>query len=195
MKKIMLLFFLLCTACTKIESLEGPYIVGYVVDGDTLDVNFGRIRLSGINTPETGECYYEEAKEKLQELTLFQEVRLEEDETNKDKYGRYLRYVYTNTTFVNAYLVQQGYARVFDKYNATTKYYVQLKELEKIAQEQKKGLWSCTDPFENCLYVASKNSKVYHSPDCKWAKRIKPENRICIQSEQELVNYTAPKSC
>jgi len=177
------------------DEIEGPYIVYGVVDGDTLDVEQGRIRLSGINTPETGECYYEEAKEKLAELTLYQEVYLERDETDMDKYGRMLRYVYTNSTFVNAHLVQFGYARVYDKYNETTKRYSELKILEDEARAQKLGIWSCTNLVEDCLYVASKNSRVYHKPTCKWAKRIKPENLICIHSEEELEGYEPAKSC
>ncbi len=35
------------------------------------------------------------------------------------------------------------------------------------------------------LYVASKNGKVYHKPDCAFAKKIKEENRIWFSSEEE----------
>src|SRR3989344_4750009 len=71
---------------------EGPFNVTNVVDGDTLDIeNFGRIRLSGINTPETGECYYQEAKNKLKELTFGKEVTVESDKEDIDKYSRLLR--------------------------------------------------------------------------------------------------------
>ena len=195
MKALILILSLLLSGCTlQGNSIQGPYTVGHVVDGDTLDVSLGRIRLSGINTPETGECYYEEAKEKTRELTENKEVYLETDFTNLDKYGRYLRYVYVNDTFVNGELVVEGYARVFDKYNSTTKYYAHLKLLEREAQDEKVGLWACPAE-EACLYVASKNSKVYHAPDCKWVKRIKAENRICIHSEEELQGYTKSKSC
>jgi hypothetical protein len=37
-------------------------------------------------------------------------------------------------------------------------------------------------------YVASKNSKVFHRPDCSWAKRIKPENLIGYNSRDEAIN-------
>ena len=75
---------LLCSCSITGQSVgngfEGPYEVTYVVDGDTLDVNISeRIRMSGINTPETGECYYQEAKDRLTELTLGKEVYLEPD--------------------------------------------------------------------------------------------------------------------
>lgn len=195
MKLFLLGALLLLAGCSmETAQMQGPYIVSNVVDGDTADVSFGRLRFSGINTPEVGECYYEEAKTKVKELILNKEVYLESDDTDKDKYGRYLRYIYVNGTFVNAELVLEGYARVFDKYNTTTKYYADLKVLEKKAQEQKIGIWACPEE-EHCLYVASKNSKVYHSPDCKWAKRISAENRICIHSEEELQGYTKSKSC
>jgi hypothetical protein len=37
-------------------------------------------------------------------------------------------------------------------------------------------------------YVASKNSKVFHKPDCIWAKRIKPENLVNYSSRDEAIN-------
>ena len=35
------------------------------------------------------------------------------------------------------------------------------------------------------MFVASKNSKIYHKPDCKYVKRIKEENIIWFQSAKE----------
>jgi len=187
MKRILILLILLLTSCS---TLEGPYLVTNVIDGDTLDIETGeRIRLSGINTPETGECYYQEAKDVLADLTLNQYVYLERDIENKGKYGRLLRYIYVDGAMVNAFLVSEGYARVYDKYNETTKYYSELKQVE----DKTKGLWVCEDPQANCLYVASKNSNVYHTPGCKYAKRIKPKNLLCFHSEEEIENLT--KSC
>ena len=36
-------------------------------------------------------------------------------------------------------------------------------------------------------FVASKNSKVFHKPDCRWAKRIKPENLVGYNSRDEAI--------
>lgn len=33
-----------------------------------------------------------------------------------------------------------------------------------------------------CAFVGSRNSNKYHVPTCSWAKRIKPENRVCFAS-------------
>ena len=46
-------------------------IVSKVIDGDTIKLQNGeRVRLLGINTPEMGQPYYEEATNRLKELIL-----------------------------------------------------------------------------------------------------------------------------
>jgi len=188
--------FLISTVFSSPLQREGPYLVTHVVDGDTLDIETGaRIRLSGINAPETGECYYSDAIEALETLVLGKYVYTEQDVTLTDKYGRALRYIYVNDTFVNGYLVQHGYVKVYDKYQNDTNRYDELKELEKEPRETSLGVWSCTNSLEGCLYVASKNSKIYHKPECKWAKKIMPENLICFHSEEEIAEYEPAKSC
>lgn len=198
MLKKFLFVFLILTLINGCEddSLEGPFKVTKVIDGDTVELNNSkRIRFSGINTPETGECYYQEAKDKLTELTLKKDVFLERDRTNIDKYGRLLRYVYIGDILVNSILVEEGYARVFDKYKEDTKKYKELKEKESLAKGKKVGLWGCDDKKESCLYVGSKNSNTYHKPDCKWAKKIKPENLVCYKTESEVKGISPCKSC
>lgn len=46
-------------------------------------------------------------------------------------------------------------------------------------------------------YVASKNSTVFHYPDCKWAQRIKEENKIWFKTREEALKkgYTPCKVC
>ncbi len=148
--KIVLLFLLIflsgcVTGETIKEELEGPYNVTKVIDGDTLDINISeRIRLSGINAAERGECYYKEAKIKLYELVYGKNIFLEKDKSNRGKYGRLLRYVYINSENVNKLLVKEGYVKVYDKYKEDTKRYYELKEAEKIAIENKLGIWNCS---------------------------------------------------
>lgn len=47
------------------------------------------------------------------------------------------------------------------------------------------------------IFVASKNSNIYHKPDCQYAKRIKEENKIWFQSakEAEKAGYKPDKNC
>ncbi|MBI2507616.1 thermonuclease family protein [Candidatus Woesearchaeota archaeon] len=189
---IFLIFIFLASGCitgSTVRELNGPFLVTKVVDGDTLDLsNNERIRMSGINTPETGECYYQEAKKKLAELVLNKEVYVEKDRSDRDKYGRLLRYIYLNETdliFVNGVLVENGYARVYDKYKSDTKRYNELKKIEGIAKENNIGVWNCVDNKKDCLYVGSKDSDKFHTPECKFAKKIKPENLVCFYSLED----------
>lgn len=85
-----------------------------VVDGDTIRlVNGEYVRLLGINAPEKGQEYYEEAKNRLQELIGSKKVVLKKDFEDEDKYGRWLRYVYVDREMVNIKLVREGYAKPY----------------------------------------------------------------------------------
>ena len=85
-----------------------------VIDGDTFELaTKDRVRLICIDTPELGDKGSYEAKEYLESLVLNKEVRLEKDISETDRYGRLLRYVYVNETFVNKELVQKGYAEIY----------------------------------------------------------------------------------
>ena len=46
-------------------------------------------------------------------------------------------------------------------------------------------------------YVANHNSILFHHPECAWAKRIKPENRVVFQSVEDAASkqYVPCKTC
>lgn len=125
------------------DQFEGlPQTVVRVVDGDTFILLNGRVvRLVGIDTPEYSKYYYEEATERLTELIERKNVTLETDITNTDNYGRLLRYVYVNDTFVNLVMVREGYAKVLIIY-PDDKYVKELKEAMLSAREEKLGIWN-----------------------------------------------------
>lgn len=190
-------------------------VVTRVVDGDTIVVSLNgqdyKVRFIGINTPERGRPYYLEATEKTKELCLGKQVRLEKDVSETDKYGRLLRYVYVGDTFVNAELVKQGYAQQFTL-PPDVKYADLFKKLASEARERQAGLWSpnLTSPSApsninesgaatkiNAGFVGNLNSKVYHRPDCPYAKKILPNNTICFATAEAAKNqgYRPCKSC
>lgn len=139
-----MVLLLLMVACTPSNHLDGPFNVTRVIDGDTIVINTGeKVRLSGINTPEKKECYYEEAKNKLSDLVYGKKIYLERDYSNKGKYGRLLRYVHMNGKDINFILVREGYAKVYDKYAYDTKKYKEMKKEELNARNTKLGVWSC----------------------------------------------------
>ncbi len=86
-----------------------------VIDGDTIEVDGGtRVRLIGVDTPETAECFGSEATRYANELLpAGTRVRLVYDVARLDPYGRTLAYVYklTDGVFVNLALARNGFAQ------------------------------------------------------------------------------------
>ncbi len=116
--------------------------VDYVIDGDTVTLEDGRkVRYLGIDTPEIGEYYYEEATQRNRELVEGKVVELRPGSRNIDDYGRYLRYIYVDGTFVCAELVAQGYAKAYRK-GPEERYSQYLFQLEEEAKAGNKGLWA-----------------------------------------------------
>lgn len=131
-----------------IFSKEGEYAeVSRVIDGDTAELSDGRrVRYIGIDTPESKkenipkECFSEEASARNRDLVEGKKILLIRDVSDTDVYGRLLRYVYEGEVFVNARLVEEGYARkVFIKPDVSE--YDLFSRLEEEAKREKRGLW------------------------------------------------------
>lgn len=112
-----------------------------VIDGDTfvLEDN-SRVRLIGINAPESDYCFAIESTEKLIELLEGKEVLLEKDISDVDRYDRLLRYVYLEDILINKYLVEKGYA-VASAYPPDIKFKKDLILAQEIAEKNQSGLW------------------------------------------------------
>jgi micrococcal nuclease len=170
-------------------------LVTRVIDGDTIVVLLNgreeRVRLIGIDTPERGRPYFEEATRKTAEFVLGKKVKLVKDVSERDKYGRLLRYVYAGSLFVNAELVRQGFAMVYT-YPPDVKYSEYFLKLQQEARENNRGLWSDQVSVHTSkssgYYVASKRSDVFHLPDCTYARKIAPYNLIRFSSREEAIN-------
>jgi len=145
------------------EKNEQFYSVIKVVDGDTIDIDIDgtieRIRLIGIDTPETVDprkpvqCFGKEASAKAKEWFSGKQVALEIDDAEGDrgKHGRLLRYVRTkNGFFYNLEIIKQGYAYEYT-YDTTYKYQQEFKDAEKYAMDNELGLWApgVCDDFNN----------------------------------------------
>ncbi|MFA4819150.1 MAG: thermonuclease family protein [Patescibacteria group bacterium] len=129
------------------EPADGSIAVKRVIDGDTIELENGeRVRYIGINAPETVDprrmvqCFGNAAKAKNTELTAGQKVRLEPDVSERDQYGRLLRYVYVGETFINLELVRQGYAYA-SPFPPDVKYKQLFYEAGRAARETNLGLW------------------------------------------------------
>ena len=123
-------------------------LVTRVIDGDTIELSTGeRVRYLGADTPETVhpdkpvECYGPEASAANRTLVEGKRVQLETDISDRDKYGRLLRYVSVDGQDVSATLIREGYAYVYSRKPdvARLKSYA---ALERAAKEQRVGLWA-----------------------------------------------------
>ena len=172
--------------------------VSEVTDGDTVLLNNGKvIRYVGVDAPEEGEPFYEEAAQANYELLQGGGLTLEYDIDKQDRYGRVLAYVWMDTLLVNAELVRRGMASVYT-FSPNLKYRDRLVLLQKEAREKGKGIWSIQVPEEE-YYVASNRSKrfVFHRPDCQWAQRIGEENFIRFETRAEALDsgYSRCRTC
>lgn len=121
--------------------LADEFIVAKVIDGDTIVLENGEhVRYIGIDTPEKGRPYYEEAKRRNERFLKGRKVRLEFDVGKTDRFGRTLAYVYAGDIFVNEYLVRTGYALAYTV-PPNVKFAKKFVSLQEEAREQKKGLW------------------------------------------------------
>lgn len=90
-----------------------PLTVTRVIDGDTVETSAGyTIRMLGIDTPEKGQCGYEEAKDLLSVLILDKQINVGAggNSEKEDKYGRKLLYIELDGVDINLYMIQSGRA-------------------------------------------------------------------------------------
>lgn len=139
----------------------GLYTIDHYVDGDTiaLDMNgsIETIRFIGVDTPETHkpntpvQCYGKIAAAFTQsQISKFGRVRLQADplDTNRDVYGRLLRYVYLpDNTLLNEKLIQQGYGFAYLGFPFSKS--ALFSSDEQVAQKTHLGLWGACHPSVN----------------------------------------------
>jgi len=138
---------------TAAEGEEGTVV--RVVDGDTIRVLIGgreeAVRYIGINTPERNEVCYREAADANRALVEGRQVRLVKDRSERDRFDRLLRYVYVGDVFVNALLVQDGWAEVV-RYEPDTREFDNFRALEITAANSGRGCHP-TGIFDDATYT------------------------------------------
>ncbi len=122
--------------------------VARVIDGDTIELENGdRLRYIGIDTPEEVDprkpvqCFSKEAAAANKALVEGKSIVFYKDVSLRDKYGRWLGFVYlSDGTFVNLILVQEGFAFAYP-YKPDISHADEFREAEVHAREAKRGLW------------------------------------------------------
>lgn len=209
------------TQATPSAQEKYTFLVTRVIDGDTIEVNGKtKVRYIGIDTPEPGDCFGQEAKEANERLVGNKSIKLEYDLQRLDKYGRTLAYVYADNLFVNEKLVLEGFAKV-STFPPNILHVNKFIEAERSARENKLGLWSpnvCTTintqldqdvgkvlststNQSGCVIkgnINTKGEKIYHIPGQRFYAKTQidesaGERWFCSESEAEVGGWRKSK--
>ena len=138
---------LLWVSPLQIHSQVGEVFSGEVVsvtDGDTVRVMRDRtpvrVRLDGIDAPETRQPFFQRAKQFTSSFVFGKVARVEVRDV--DQYGRLVARVYVDELDLSLALVEQGLAWHFTRYSDDQT----LAEAERDARAAGLGLWRAPNP-------------------------------------------------
>lgn len=131
-----------------------------IVDGDTARMNSAeftneRVRFIGMDTPERGRPYFNEASGYASTALLGKQVYLEFDVERRDRFGRLLAYVWlvapggtdeadVRANMFNALAVLDGYAAILTV-PPNVRYVELFTKFQTEAREAERGLWGLAD--------------------------------------------------
>jgi endonuclease YncB( thermonuclease family) len=147
MKKILCAVFLFSLLSFSVAyGWQGKVVK--VLDGDSLRVRRGKetveVRLYGVDCPEWDQDYGAAAKKFTKARLLHKTVNVVPMDI--DHYGRTVAVVSSAGKMINKQLVRTGHAWCYRKYCKEKPLCFELKDLEKKAKKQKRGLWRAKKP-------------------------------------------------
>lgn len=184
-------------------------VVG-VTDGDTLTVLTAekrqvKVRLHGVDAPETGQDFGARSKQAASSLAFGKQVTV--SEMDRDRYGRTVaEVILPDGKSLNRELVRSGYAWHFVRYAPDDREHA---TLEAEARAAKRGLWSqpgAVPPWDwrngqgvpvTAEVVGNRRSLLYHAPHCRGAASMSEKNRVSFKSaaEAEAAGYRRAGDC
>ncbi len=194
-----------------------------VIDGDTIEVDEGgipfRVRYIGMDAPElTGEPMAAEALAANRRLVEGKTIVMIRDQSEADRYGRLLRFVFAGDGFVNVELVRMGMARAAP-YPPDVSCRAEFDAAQREALQAGRGLWSivlsltpppgagtvcaggCVTPPAGCRIkgnIGASGEKIYHVPGGKFYDNtlIEPEKGerwFCTEAEAVAAGWRRSK--
>jgi len=184
--------------------------VAGVSDGDTLTVltpekRQVKVRLHGIDAPETGQDFGSRSKQAASELAFGKQVTVRE--MDRDRYGRIVaEVVLADGRSLNREMVRGGMAWWYVKYAPADR---KLAGLEAEAKAAERGLWAqpgAAPPWESrsgkslpatAGVVGNRRSHLYHAPNCRGAAATSEKNRVTFKTtaEAEAAGYRKAGDC
>ena len=211
-----LILFIAIANLAVASSLEGRVTV---IDGDTLEMHGKRIRLHGIDAPESGQtCRSQSGKTyRCGQLATIQMAQYTKRKTircnvrDTDRYGRLVAVCFADGQDINKRIVRDGFALAYRRFSRD---YV---AAERNAKRDKVGMWqgAFIKPWDwrggdrlsetkeqkgKCLIKGniSSSGKIYHTPSSPWYERTKintakGERWFCTEAEAVEAGWRAPK--
>jgi micrococcal nuclease len=215
-------------SCQNTIPLAGPFAITKVSDGDTVQLaSLGTVRLIGIDTPEKFEsdklereaarlgvnkaviqAQGRKASEFLKQMLQNQQVYLEQDVEERDRYGRLLGYIYfvspdgdfnfggTQLKQVNLEVVRAGYASPLT-IPPNVRHAERFVAAAQQARDNKRGLWSLGG---NSLPETYRNSATPSGSRCPTGYPVKGNvsqagNKLYYERGQGRYTSTKPEVC
>jgi endonuclease YncB( thermonuclease family) len=206
---------LLCASIAPAEEITG---IPSVIDGDTLEVHGSRIRLHGIDAPESSQLCTKPSGERWrcgQKASLALADHIDRStvkcrQTDIDRYGRIIAVCFKGGEDLNAWMVKQGWAVAYRQYSLD---YVDQENLAKAAE---RGIWGSEfdmpwdwrrgkrqesnrteTPPEGCDIkgnINGKDQRIYHMPGGRWYDQTrideeKGERWFCSEQEAQSAGW------
>jgi endonuclease YncB( thermonuclease family) len=209
MRRILPLLLVLLAASPAWGADYSARVVG-ISDGDTITVLTAdkvqhRIRLHGIDAPETGQDFGTRAKQFASELAFGRTVTVRVHST--DRYGRTVAdVILPDGRLLNHEMVREGLAWWYRRYAPADR---ELERLESKARASRRGLWSHPNPVPPWEWrkgegvprteavIGNRRSRVYHKPTCRGATSMSEKNRVRFDTavQAEAAGYRQAKDC
>lgn len=209
-------------AAAKAKAAAATWAVTTVVDGDTIWVSRAgvsrKIRFIGIDTPETGQCGFTEARNALRGIIGGQRVTLTAGaQDDVDRYGRLLRYVDVGGVDAGLRLVKRGYAVA--RYDSRDGYGAHTRETAYVRADAASPTAACVDPNVGAAggtggsgftgswpqagdkypcpqsrpVKGNEDSMIAHEPGDRYYNVTKPEQCFATMSDAESAGFRPAK--
>lgn len=198
---------------TDLVNMHFTGTVTRVVDGDTIDVLIPparqvRVRLHGVDTPESGEPFSEQATRFARVLLFASDIEM----TGKDvdNRGRLVARVNLNRTDASETIIAAGLGCTFRRYVSDP----MLDAAQDRARDSRAGFWAPGVKQPRCVareltarsaagarastpegVIGNTSSKVYHSPTCSNANCRNCTRKFATRAEADAAGYRPARDC
>jgi len=163
-------------------------VVKKVLSGELIKLSGEeKVRYIGVDAPGEENFFFEESRQANKKLVDRKQITIEYDVRRKDGNGDLLGYVYAGDVFVNVQLLKNGFGIAYIV-PPNQKYADLFISLQKEARKKRRGIWAFEDPNDEAYYIASKGSRKFHRPNCRFARELSFDKRVIFRTKDEALS-------